>query len=133
TYGFTEILSSADFYSDFKQRVPISTYDEFYPWIEKCLNDKRDVIFPGRIKYFALSSGTTGAPSKRIPVTSQMIRSFQKATLRQFTSLHAIDFDRSFYASQFLTVGGSVKLKKQNKHFEGDLSGILRKHAPIVA
>lgn len=133
TYGFTEILSSADFYADFKQRVPISTYDEFYPWIEKCLNDKRDIIFPGRIKYFALSSGTTGAPSKRIPVTSQMIRSFQKATLRQFTSLHAIDFDRSFYASQFLTVGGSVKLTKQNKHFEGDLSGILRKHAPIVA
>jgi len=62
-----------------------------------------------------------------------MIRSFQKTSLRQLSVLHELDLPESFYGSSVLTVGGSTKLNYQNKHVEGDLSGILRKHTSLVA
>ncbi len=34
-----------------------------------------DVTWPGKIKYYALSSGTSEAASKYIPVTKDLLRS----------------------------------------------------------
>lgn len=114
--------------------MPISTYEEFNEtWLEKILEGKRDITWPGKIKHFALSSGTTGSPSKRIPISKQMIRSFQLASLGQFNVLYKEDFPVSFYKCQVLTVGGSTKLNKIGDYFEGDLSGILRKHTALIA
>ena len=118
----------------FQENIPISTYEEFYsPWIKKMLQGERNVSWPGVTKFFALSSGTTGSPSKRIPVTRSMIRSFQRSSLLQFNVLFRQDFPISFYRTQVLTIGGSTELFKIENHFEGDLSGILRKHTALVA
>ena len=77
----------------------------------------------GVVKYFALSSGTTGSPSKRIPVTKQMIRSFQRTTIKQFAATSRLDLSPVFYQKSFLAVGGSTKLEHVGNHIEGDLSG----------
>lgn len=133
-YDFESISRSEDLFDEFQAAVPIQDYDEFYaPWLEQCLAGKRDIIWPGKIVHYALSSGTTGSPSKRIPVSSQMIRSFQKASINQISCLHELDLPEDFFQSQFLTVGGSTDLVKRETYVEGDLSGILRKYAPIVA
>lgn len=133
-HQFTSLLNKNDFVSRFQQRVPITDYDEFCTnWLHETLNGKKDHTWPGRIKYFALSSGTTGAPSKRIPVSTEMIRSFQRVSLRQFSVLHELNLSDSFYSAKVLAVGGSTKLKKIGQHFEGDLSGILKKHTSLIA
>jgi hypothetical protein len=120
--------------SEFQQNVPISTYDQFYElWIKRQLSGEENITWPGKIKHFALSSGTTGSPSKRIPVSKQMIRSFQLSSLSQFNVLFKEDLPLSFYKCQVLTIGGSTKLKRIEDHFEGDLSGILRKHTALIA
>ena len=120
--------------SEFQQKVPISNYDQFYEmWIKRQLSGERDITWPGKIKHFALSSGTTGSPSKRIPVSKQMIRSFQLSSLGQFNVLFKEDLPLSFYKCQVLTIGGSTKLTKIEDYFEGDLSGILRKHTALIA
>ena len=120
--------------SEFQQKVPISTYDQFYDlWLRRLLSGERDITWPGKIKHFALSSGTTGSPSKRIPVSKQMIRSFQLSSLGQFNVLFKENLPLSFYRCQVLTIGGSTKLSKIEDHFEGDLSGILRKHTALIA
>ncbi len=120
--------------SEFQKKVPISTYEEFYElWLNRLLSGERDITWPGKIKHFALSSGTTGSPSKRIPVSNQMIRSFQLSSLGQFNVLFKEDLPLSFYKCQVLTIGGSTKLTKVGDHFEGDLSGILRKHTALIA
>ena len=119
---------------DFQNAVPILTYNDFYdPWIKKMLAGDKNVTWPGQIKFFALSSGTTGSPSKRIPITRSMIRSFQRSSLLQFNVLFKLDFPISFYRTQVLTIGGSTELQFVDNHYEGDLSGILRKHTAIVA
>ena len=78
-YQFKDILFDDEVVESFQSKVPITEYNEYYDsWLKDCVEGKRDIVWPGRIKYYALSSGTTGAPSKRIPVTINMIRSFQK-------------------------------------------------------
>jgi hypothetical protein len=133
-YQFAALLQKTDLVSRYQQIVPITEYDEFYTeWLEDTIKGKKDAIWPGRIKYFALSSGTTGAPSKRIPVSTEMIRSFQRVSLRQFSILHELNLPDSFYSAKVLAVGGSTKLKKIDQHYEGDLSGILKKHTSLIA
>jgi hypothetical protein len=133
-YNFAAILQKSELVSKYQQNVPITEYEAFYTnWLEATINGKKDQIWPGRIKYFALSSGTTGAPSKRIPVSTEMIRSFQRVSLRQFSILHELNLPDSFYSAKVLAVGGSTKLKKIDQHYEGDLSGILKKHTSLIA
>jgi hypothetical protein len=133
-YQFQALLQKTDLVSRYQQSVPITEYDQFYTdWLKETIEGKKDTIWPGRIKYYALSSGTTGAPSKRIPVTTEMIRSFQRVSLRQFSILHELNLPDSFYSAKVLAVGGSTKLKKIDQHYEGDLSGILKKHTSLIA
>lgn len=133
-YQFANLLQKSDLVSRYQQNVPITEYEAFYTdWLEDTIKGKKDAIWPGRIKYFALSSGTTGAPSKRIPVSTEMIRSFQRVSLRQFSILHELNLPDPFYSAKVLAVGGSTKLKKIDQHYEGDLSGILKKHTSLIA
>jgi hypothetical protein len=132
-YDFQSILDAENMVEEFQKTIPIRDYDQFYQtWLHRCLDDEEDVIWPGRIKYFALSSGTTGSPSKRIPVTKQMIRSFQRNTIKQFTATADLNLSDGFYQKSLIAVGGSSKPEKKGKHFEGDLSGILKKHTSVV-
>lgn len=133
-YQFDEILNDEDRIAAFQEALPITEYNEFYEqWLHRVLKDEPNVTLPGKITHFALSSGTTGAPSKRIPVSNDMIKSFQKTTIRQLTTMYELDLSESFYNAQILVVGGSSKLKKTNQHYEGDLSGILKKYTTMFA
>lgn len=133
-YRFKEILFDDELVDEFQSKVPISEYNEYHElWLKDCIAGKKDIVWPGRIRHYALSSGTTGAPSKRIPVTMNMIRSFQKTTLKQLTTLHEIGLPEEFFQASILVVGGSTKLTKLETHIEGDLSGILKKYTnPVV-
>lgn len=132
-YGFSDMLDHPDIVTAFQNTVPITDYDKFYEeWLRRSIAGEKNVSWPGAVKYFALSSGTTGSPSKRIPVTKQMIRSFQKTTILQFSSIAELDFPEEFFQKSFLAVGGSTRLVSVDNHIEGDLSGILKKHTSIV-
>ena len=132
-HNFSGILNEGIVHA-YQCAVPIMDYDSFYrKWLKYSILGEKDNTWRGRIKYYALSSGTTGSPSKRIPVTSEMIRSFQKSSLRQLSILHNLDLPQSFYSTSVLTVGGSTKLTYKETHVEGDLSGILKKHTSFIA
>ena len=132
-HSFTNLLQKSDFVSQYQSIVPINDYEEFYDkWLHKTIAGQKDYTWKGKIKYYALSSGTTGSPSKRIPISIQMIRSFQKTSLMQFSVLHELDLRNEFYEASMLAIGGSTKLGKVDNHIEGDLSGILKKHISIL-
>jgi hypothetical protein len=133
-YQFTSLLKNTGVIETFQQLVPIRTYDEFYKdYLSQTINGKRNIIWPGKINHFALSSGTTGAPSKQIPVSKEMIHSFQKTSLKQIVTLCQLDLETEFFQKQVLVVGGSSKLEKKDKIYQGDLSGILKKHTKKIA
>src|SRR5688572_21422832 len=86
-YQFQEILSHfrrghRDFYEAFKSHIPIHDYNKIYKeWWHLSLKGAKDVCWPGKIKYFALSSGTSEAASKHIPVTKEMTKAIQKTSI----------------------------------------------------
>lgn len=97
TYNFKEILQSTSPLHEFSSAIPITTYEEFYEkWLTRTLQGEKDVIWPGRMKYFALSSGTSGSPSKRIPVSETFIKNFQLVSLTQMLTLHDYGMENGF-------------------------------------
>ncbi len=137
-YNFQHLLSnlkstdSKEFYQSFKSNVPIHTYDKMYEdWWHKLLEGEKDVTWPGKIKYFALSSGTSGSSSKHIPVSIQMVNAIQKTSVRQILSLSRYKgLPSKVFEGGTLMVGGSTDLHDNGNYAEGDLSGITTSRIP---
>lgn len=131
-YQFIDILKSDDLVESFKQNVPVHTYNTiFRKWWYRTLNGESFVCWPGKVKYFALSSGTSEASSKYIPVTNDMLKAIKKTSIRQIISLAKYDFPNEFYEKGILMLGGSTHLLYNGTYFEGDLSGITAGNIPF--
>src|SRR5438552_1432517 len=66
-YSFSDIKTP----KQFRERVPITDYDSFKPWIQRVLQGEQNIIWNTEIKWFAKSSGTTSDKSKFIPVSKE--------------------------------------------------------------
>lgn len=139
-YNFEDILNSAvfddgnTFYEKYKQYVPVHNYEKIYrEWWHKARAGEKNVTWPGKVKYFALSSGTSEAASKYIPVTKAMTKSFRNTSIRQILSLGRYeDLPSDLYEKNFLMIGGSIDLTAIDEdRFEGDVSGINAKNIPF--
>lgn len=131
-YKFSSLLESDDLIKAFKESVPVHDYQSMYKrWWYRALNGETYVSWPGKVKYFALSSGTSEASSKYIPVTGEMLRSIKKASIRQLVSTVKFDFPISFYEKGMLMIGGSTHLQYNGTYYEGDLSGITAGNIPF--
>jgi hypothetical protein len=136
-YDFDSILpkfrkGDKAFYEAFKQHVPIHDYNKIYKdWWQLALKGAKNICWPGRIKYFALSSGTSESASKHIPVTKEMTKAIQRTSIRQIISLSKYDLPSSLFEAGILMIGGSTHLSKKGNVFEGDLSGIQAARLPF--
>lgn len=136
---FEEILSAAlfaddrQFYEKFKQHVPIHDYNRMHrDWWHRTQAGEKNVCWPGRVKYFALSSGTSEAASKYIPVTHDMSRAIQRTSIRQILSLSQYpDLPSEMFEKGMLMLGGSTDLNQRGTYYEGDLSGITASQIPF--
>jgi len=132
TYNFSDTLKSRNFVNKFRATVPVHDYNSiFSKWWNKCLHNEEDVCWPGRVKYFALSSGTSDSSSKHIPVTREMVRAIQKASIRQIVTLANYNIPESIFETGILMLGGSTHLQREGSYFEGDLSGITASKLPF--
>lgn len=131
-YNFHDIIFSADPYKAFQQNVPIFDYNKIYQkWWHRTLAGEADVCWPGITKYFALSSGTSEAATKHIPITTDIIKSIRKAGVKQILALAHYDMQPELFQKGILMVGGSTHLNNKGHYFEGDLSGISAKNIPF--
>jgi len=131
-YKFNELLLSRNIARAFKEKVPVHDYKLMYKrWWYRALNGEPYVAWPGKVKYFALSSGTSEASSKYIPVTGDMLRSIKRASVRQLVSIVRYDFPLDFYEKGILMIGGSTHLQYNGTYYEGDLSGITAGNIPF--
>ncbi|PTM08448.1 MAG: GH3 auxin-responsive promoter [Bacteroidetes bacterium] len=132
-YQFEAILDAEDMVAAFQERIPVFDYDTlFSEWWHRTLDGEEDVCWPGKNLYFALSSGTSGATSKYIPITSDMTRSMRSAALRMFSCLPKYQLPASLYTKGWLMVGGSASLNRlKTGAYAGDLSGINAKRPPL--
>ena len=132
TYKFGEVVESKFTLRKYQQNVPISEYKTIHDWWQRAYNGEENITWPGKIEYFALSSGTSEGASKYIPVSDDMIKSITKAGLRQMVSLIKTDIPKDYLAKDYLMMSGSTSLYYNNegKTYAGDLSGITSSNVP---
>jgi hypothetical protein len=136
-YNFHSILQmfrkdEKRFYEVFKNNIPVHTYNKIYnDWWKLSLKGVKDICWPGRVKYFALSSGTSESSSKYIPVTTDMTNAIQRTSIRQILTLSKYDLPDKIFTTGILMLGGSTHLNNRGSYFEGDLSGIQAAKLPF--
>jgi hypothetical protein len=132
-YQFDEILLAKHAGKKFQELVPVYNYNSIYKdWWYKTLEGASDICWPGKIKYYALSSGTSEAASKYIPVTNDLLRGNKMVMIKQLLSLRNYENIPISSASRgWLTLGGSTDLQENDGYFAGDLSGITVKKSPL--
>ncbi|HEV2832952.1 MAG TPA: GH3 auxin-responsive promoter family protein [Hanamia sp.] len=132
-YLFDQILFSRHPSKNFQRIVPTFDYDTiFKEWWHRALEGKPDVCWPGVIKFFALSSGTSESSSKYIPITKELIRSNTLTSFRQLISLASYNnVPKKYVGKGWLMLGGSTHLQKSATYYAGDLSGIQAKNIPF--
>ena len=135
----TEIGKKYDFesintYQTFSDRVPISSYEEVEPIIERTRKGEQNIFWPTAIKWFAKSSGTTNAKSKFIPVSTEALEDCHYKSGKDLLCLYLKNNENSqLFTGKSLRLGGSKELYEDNGTFFGDLSAILIDNMPFWA
>jgi len=119
--------------SEFKSRFPVQTYEDVLPYVERLRKGESNLLWPGEIKWFAKSSGTTSTKSKFIPMSREALEDCHyragKDILILYTMLRP---DTKIFSGKALTLGGSHKINQfSNDSLYGDLSAILIENAPF--
>ncbi|MBV7270584.1 GH3 family domain-containing protein [Winogradskyella luteola] len=130
-YKFDEILKADNSFEAFTDGIPYFDYNKINEeWWHKLHKGQTDVTWPGSPSYFALSSGTTGKTSKRIPVTDDMVEAIRQAGIKQVFALKNFDLPADFFEKEIMMLGSSTDLEERNDHLEGEISGISASNIP---
>ncbi|AHM58407.1 GH3 auxin-responsive promoter-binding protein [Flammeovirgaceae bacterium 311] len=130
-YRFDKILEQEDVAAAFAREVPYFDYHQMHEqWWSRQLAGEQNITWPGNPNYYALSSGTTGKQSKRIPVTEDMLKSIRKAGIMQILALTNFDFPAEFFQKEVMMLSSSTDLQDKGTHLEGEISGISARNIP---
>jgi len=121
---------------EFANRVPISTYEDLKPTIERLRYGDQNLLWPEEVKWFAKSSGTTAGKSKFIPMTDSSIEDCHYKGGKDMLSIYFnLNQDSNMFQGKSLVMGGSgvVQEISNTSYYEGDLSAILMQNLPFWA
>lgn len=125
-YGFSVLqeASDDDLESAFKSSVPVHDYEKMEKdWWEQ-QRKLPDITWPGQPGFYALSSGTTGPSSKRIPITDAFVQSMRAVGMELVKEIPNYDMPKSLFESELLMLSSSADLQEKDLHLEGEISGI---------
>ncbi|MFV0505276.1 MAG: GH3 auxin-responsive promoter family protein [Bacteroidales bacterium] len=116
----------------FDARVPISVYDGLRAMFEKQMRGEPNIMWPGRIRWFAKSSGTTANKSKFIPISTDSLEHCHYRGGKDVIIMHLCNYPKSrILEGKSLTLGGSHSIDPIHGFAHaGDLSAILIRNMP---
>jgi hypothetical protein len=127
-------FDSIESYNTFKERLPIVSYEQIEPIIERTRKGEQNLFWPTKVKLFAKSSGTTNAKSKFIPVSSEALEDCHYKSSKDLLCLYLNNNENSqLFTGKSLRLGGSKELYEDNGSLFGDLSAILIDNMPLWA
>ena len=126
-YGIKHLFGATTDYASFAQNVPLNTYEDLKNDIERMRRGERNVLWPGTVRWFAKSSGTTNDKSKFIPVSDQGLQRIHYAGGSDTVALYLRDHPHSrLFDGKALILGGShAPNYNLPNSLVGDLSAIL--------
>lgn len=129
-YGFSSIFSVREFI----ERVPITPYEEFYPYVQQIIEGQKHVSWDEPIEWMAKSSGTTSARSKFIPVSASSLKENHYKVAKELLFNYYYRYeDAAILSGKMLVLGGSHQVASMNENLQyGDLSAVLMQNEPIL-
>ncbi len=130
-YKYESISSIAEF----QKNVPVSSYEDIFPFISRMMEGEKNILWPGLIPYFSKSSGTTETRSKFIPVSKNSLKDCNfRAGKDEIVFYIKNNPEAKIFKGKNLVVAGSLnKIKDSPKIFCGDVSAIITKNLPFWA
>lgn len=122
-------------YEDFKNRLPIQTYEDIKPYVARLRAGEQNLLWPSEIRWFAKSSGTTNDKSKFLPVSRESLHDTHYRGGQDAVALYLRQNPESrFFSGKGLILGGShAPNLNTNRSLVGDLSAILMENLnPLV-
>ena len=126
-YGRKHMFSTINGYDEFARNVPVNTYEELKGDIDRMRHGERNVLWPGQVKWYAKSSGTTNDKSKFIPVSSDGLHNIHYKGGTDCVALYLRNYKQSrLFDGRALILGGSHSPNYNlTNSLVGDLSAIL--------
>ena len=107
-YGRNHLFQTMNGYDDFVKNIPLNTYEELKEDIDRMRHGESDVLWPGAVKWYAKSSGTTNDKSKFIPVSSDGLQNIHYQGGKDVVALYLRNNPRSrMFDGKGLILGGS--------------------------
>jgi hypothetical protein len=132
-YDFRSITN----HDQFKNRVPVHSYEQFYPYIERLMRGEQNILWPSEIRWFSKSSGTTNARSKFIPVSPEALENCHFKGGKDLLSIYINNYpDTKIFDGKGLGVGGSHQVNELDPtaaSFYGDVSAVIMQNLPVWA
>lgn len=126
-YGIKHLLNATYDYDTFARNVPINTYEELKGDIDRMRRGESNVLWPGKVTWYAKSSGTTNDKSKFIPITNEGLRNIHYKGGFDAVALYLRNHPHSrLFDGKSLILGGSHSPNYNlPDSLVGDLSAIL--------
>ena len=120
---------------DFKKQVPVSTYEDIFPFIERMMKGEQNVLWPTPIRWFGKSAGTTSTRSKFIPVSKESLNDIHSRGGKDILVFYLRSYpDSKIFEGRNLAIAGSLKeTQSDSKIFHGDISAVMVKNLPLWA
>tara|TARA_B100001175_G_scaffold272279_1_gene245372 strand:- start:6086 stop:7588 length:1503 start_codon:yes stop_codon:yes gene_type:complete len=128
-FGLDHNFDSIKSVQHYRQLVPIRDYEGIKKYIEEIKLGQKDVLWPGRPKYLAKTSGTTSG-TKFIPITKESMPNHIISSRNALLFYINKTGNTSFLNGKTIFLQGSPELEKINGIFIGRLSGIVAHHIP---
>jgi len=133
-FGLTYDFASISSYEHFKDRVPVQTYENLFPHIERMMRGEQNILWPSEIKWFSKSSGTTNARSKFIPVSQEALEDCHFKGGKDLLSLYVNSCpDTKLFDGKGVAVGGSHQINELDpsaSSYYGDVSAVIMQNLP---
>ena len=126
-YGRQHLFSTLHNGDDFARQVPLNTYEDLKSDIDRMRHGESNVLWPGVVKWYAKSSGTTNDKSKFIPVSPEGLHNVHYAGGKDAVALYLMSNPKSrMFDGKGLILGGSHSPNYNvSNSLVGDLSAIL--------
>lgn len=135
-YGREHKFSDIKNYRQFQEQIPLTSYEDLLPYIEKILKGQQNMLWPTPIKWFAKSSGTTGSKSKVIPVSMEGLEQCHYQGGRDMLALYINNYpDAKLFSGKNLSIGGSQEnnFSSNSEFYTANISAIVMKNLPFWA
>ncbi len=131
-HSFSRIFKEKSIES-FQNLVPVRNYEELKPYIDRIRTGEKNVLWKGKVKWFAVSSGTTDSISKFIPVSKEALKNCHFRGGKDIIALYSHSFpDTRIVKSKSIVIGGSRQITGlDNRQYYGDLSAVIIDNLPV--